>query len=61
MLPERDVIAIKNGRAVLCKESSTGLVKIYDCQKNFIGIGLGECRTGDYPTITPVKILSPDR
>ncbi|WP_371369065.1 tRNA pseudouridine synthase B [Sporomusa rhizae] len=61
MLQERDAGAIKNGRTVIYHGTVEGLVKIYDFRNKFIGIGLGEYGTGDYPTITPVKILSPDR
>lgn len=61
MLQERDAGAIKNGRTVIYHGTVEGLVKIYDFRNTFIGIGLGEYGTGDYPTITPVKILSPDR
>lgn len=60
-LQERDASAIKNGRTVIYPGNIEGLIKIYDIKNKFIGIGLGEYGIGDYPTITPVKILSPDR
>ncbi len=60
-LSEQDSHAVKNGRSIGCQADGVDLVKIYDWQKNFIGIGRAICGTEGHPTLTPVKILSPDR
>ncbi|HWR43115.1 MAG TPA: tRNA pseudouridine(55) synthase TruB [Sporomusa sp.] len=60
-LSEQESQALKNGRSICCVKSGADLLKIYDYQKNFIGIGREICQSEDHATLTPVKILSPDR
>lgn len=60
-LSEQDANAVKNGRSICCQVHAVDLVKIYDCQKNFIGIGRRQSRTEGHSILTPVKILSPGR
>ncbi|MDF2572492.1 MAG: truB [Sporomusa sp.] len=61
ILSEQESQAVKNGRTIGCAKSGADLVKMYDCQNNFIGIGREICQIEGHATLTPVKILSPDR
>ena len=51
--------AIKNGRSICCSRSGSDLIKMYDGNNTFIGIGRETCQLGGHTTLTPVKILSP--
>ncbi|WP_374700395.1 tRNA pseudouridine(55) synthase TruB [Sporomusa ovata] len=59
MLSEQEAQAIKNGRSICCKQSGSDLIKMYDRESTFIGIGRETCQLGGHVTLTPVKILSP--
>ncbi|SMC65215.1 tRNA pseudouridine(55) synthase TruB [Sporomusa malonica] len=61
VLSEQESQAVKNGRTICCEKSGADLVKIYDYQNNFIGIGREIYQAEGHATLTPVKILSPDR
>lgn len=56
LLSEQETQAIKNGRSISCKKSGADLVRMYDQQHNFIGIGR-ESSQAEYTTLNPVKIL----
>lgn len=58
ILAEHESKAVKNGRSICCNCSDSGLVKMYDWQKNFIGIGQKTCQLAGNPILSPVKILS---
>lgn len=59
-LSQQEAQAIKNGRSIYCKPTGCELIKMYDEQDKFIGIGR-ETQQEESVSIllTPVKILSP--
>lgn len=61
ILSEQDSYAVKNGRSICCQANAVNLLKIYDWQKNFIGIGQKLSGAEGQSILKPVKILSPDR
>lgn len=61
VLSKQQSQAVKNGQSIGCGSNGVGLVKMYDWQNNFIGIGREICQVEGQTTLTPVKILNPDR
>lgn len=57
-LSELESRAVKNGRSISCKPAGCELIKMYDEQNRFIGIGR-EFQQENMAILTPVKILSP--
>ena len=58
---DQEAQALKNGRSIPCRPSGADVVRIYDCRQHFIGIGRETSQSAEQATLTPVKILSPDR
>lgn len=61
VLTDLEAQSVKNGRTICCQANGADLVKMYDYQNNFIGIGREIHQAEGHTTLTPVKILSPDR
>ncbi|WP_425060906.1 tRNA pseudouridine synthase B [Sporomusa carbonis] len=59
ILSEQDSLAVKNGRSIQCEKTGADLIKMYDKQNNFIGIGREICQAEGRAMLAPVKILSP--
>ncbi|XER13497.1 tRNA pseudouridine synthase B [Sporomusa aerivorans] len=57
VLSEQDSYAVRTGRAIVCDRMGAELVKLYDWQKNFIGIGRESERTIGQSILAPLKIL----
>lgn len=58
-LSGQEAQAIRNGRSIPCKATGYDLVKMYDDQNTFIGIGRETSQQESLTVLTPVKILSP--
>ncbi|QDR80543.1 tRNA pseudouridine(55) synthase TruB [Sporomusa termitida] len=61
ILSEQEAQAVKNGRSICCRQSGADLVRMYDRQQNFLGIGRETGQSEERTMLIPVKILSPDR
>lgn len=58
-LSGQEAQAIRNGRSIPCSSTGCDLVKMYDDQNMFIGIGRETPQQENMTVLTPVKILSP--